>query len=160
MTQQEFNDKYKQYIPQGWGGLEFDIYRVTRFLDLIMEDMIQIPGFELQQIKLKFNWPRFYFTTGFKNKVLELAITVRVQEEINKLLRDIEEEELNKRMDIIGQNGNEGTHYDEGWMELEYYDEYQKTLATGMFFEWFPNLTGEWKEDKYAFCHEKRFGKK
>jgi hypothetical protein len=41
-------------------------------------------------------------------------------------------------------------------MELEYYDEYQKALTTGMFFEWFPNLTGEWSKDKYWFCHEMR----
>jgi len=82
MTSKEFNDKYLVYIPEGWGGLEFDIPEVTEFLDTVMEDLIQIPGFELHQIKLKFDWPRFYFTTGFKNKVLELAITVKVQEEI------------------------------------------------------------------------------
>jgi hypothetical protein len=63
---------------------------------------------------------------------------------------------LDSRMDVIGQNGNEGTHYEESWMELEYYDEYQKALTTGMFFEWFPNLTGEWSKDKYWFCHEMR----
>jgi hypothetical protein len=63
---------------------------------------------------------------------------------------------LFSRMDVIGQNGNEGTHYEETWMELEYYDEYQKALTTGMFFEWFPNLTGKWQEDKYWFCHEMR----
>jgi hypothetical protein len=45
---------------------------------------------------------------------------------------------------------------EQGWMELEYYDEYQKCLTTGMFFEWFPLLTGEWSKDKYAFCHEMR----
>lgn len=71
------------------------------------------------------------------------------------------DKKLFSRMDVIGQNGNEGTHYDnsETWMELEYYDEYQKCLTSGMFFEWFPELTGEWSKDKYAFCHEKRFGK-
>ena len=87
MTQSEFNHKYKQYIPQGWSGLEFDIEAVTDYLDRIMQDMILIPGFELHQIKLKFDWPRFYFTTDFKDKGLELAITVKVQERISKLIK-------------------------------------------------------------------------
>jgi hypothetical protein len=55
---------------------------------------------------------------------------------------------------------NAGLYEERGWMELEYYDEYQKCLATGMFFEWYPNLTGEWSKDKYWFCHQKRYGKK
>ena len=32
---------------------------------------------------------------------------------------NISEDEANKRMDIIGQNGNDGLHYDENQMELE-----------------------------------------
>ena len=31
----------------------------------------------------------------------------------------LSEEESNRRMDIIGQNGNDGLHYDENQMELE-----------------------------------------
>jgi hypothetical protein len=52
-----------------------------------MQDMIRIPGFELHQIKIKRDWPRFYFTTGFKEKALELAIAVKIQEEISKLVK-------------------------------------------------------------------------
>ena len=63
------------------------------------------------------------------------------------------EYKLDSRMDVIGQNGNEGTHYEEAWMD-KYKDEYQRALTTGMFFEWFPNLTGKWEEDKQAFVHE------
>jgi hypothetical protein len=86
MTQNEFNDKYKQWIPDGWSGLDFDEPKVTEYMDQIMQDMTLIPGFELHQIKMKFNWPRFYFTTNFKNKDIELAIAVRVQEEISRLV--------------------------------------------------------------------------
>lgn len=64
------------------------------------------------------------------------------------------------RMDVIGQNGNEGTHYEQDWMDKEYKEEYEKTLKSGMFFEWYPRLSGEWSEDKYAFCHERKYGKK
>jgi len=87
MNLEQFNEKYKQYIPYGWFGLSFDIPEVTEYLDTVMQDLITIPGFELLQVKLKFDWPRFYFTTNFKNKSLELAIAVKVQEDINKLLK-------------------------------------------------------------------------
>jgi len=87
MTQNEFNAKYKQWIPEGWSGLDFDILEVTEYMDQIMQDMILIPGFELHQIKLKFDWPRFYFTTDFKDKGTELAIAVKVQERINAIIK-------------------------------------------------------------------------
>ena len=87
MTQQEFNAKYKQWIPQGWSGLDFDMPQVTEYLDQVMQDMIMIPGFELHQIKMKWDWPRFYFATSFKDKGLELAIAVKVQERINTIIK-------------------------------------------------------------------------
>lgn len=90
MTRQEFNEKYKQWIPQGWSGLDFDVPQVTEYVDKIMQDLIMIPGFELHQIKLKFDWPRFYFTTSFKNKDTELAIAMRIQERINAIIKKTE----------------------------------------------------------------------
>ena len=87
MTREEFNAKYKQYIPQGWSGLDFDMPQATEYLDQVMQDMIRIPGFELHQIKMKWDWPRFYFTTDFKDKGLELAIAVKVQERINTIIK-------------------------------------------------------------------------
>jgi hypothetical protein len=133
-----------------------------------MQDLIMIPGFELHQIKLKFNWPRFYFSTAFKNKVLEFGIQQDLHERINKIRRGYDnfntaklrveanspyndgwtrehyekEYKLNSRMDVIGQNGNEGTHYEEDWMDKEYKSGYQATVTSGMFWEWYPNLTG------------------
>jgi len=109
MTSKEFNDKYKQYIPQGWGGLEFDIPEVTEYLDKVMQDMILIPEFQIHQIKLKFNRARFYFDTAWKHKELEGAIMVKIEERIDQLVMQSTKP---SRMDIIGQNGNEGTHYD------------------------------------------------
>jgi hypothetical protein len=167
MTREEFNQKYALFIPEGWSGLDFDKPKVTEYLDRIMMDLILIPGFRLQQCKMKWDWPRFYFTSHFEDKALELAIAVKVQEDINKILKGQDTEnrwkrvntqekeyKLDSRMDMIGQNGNEGTHYESDWME-EYKDEYQRALTTsGMFFEWFPNLTGKWEEDKEAFVHE------
>lgn len=167
MTRQEFNEKYKQWIPEGWSGLDFDKPQVTEYLDREMQDLVMIPGFELHQIKMKFEWPRVYFTTSFKNKATELAIAMRIQEDINRLMkgqstetkwkRAAQEEryKLDSRMDVIGQNGNEGTHYnEENWMDEQYRDEYHRTVASGMFFEWYPNLTGQWQKDKQAFVQE------
>ena len=40
-------------------------------------------------------------------------MVVRLQEKLNKIQEDnYDEEEANRRMDIIGQNGNDGIHYD------------------------------------------------
>ena len=87
MTRQEFNAKYKQWIPALWDGLEFDIPPVTEYLDQVMQDLVLIPGFELHQIKMKFDWPRVYFTTDFKDKGTELAIAVKIQEQINAIIK-------------------------------------------------------------------------
>ena len=87
MTREEFNHKYEQWIPQGWSGLDFDVEQATEYLDQVMQDMIRIPGFELHQIKMKRDWPRFYFATDFKDKGLELAIAVKVQERINTIIK-------------------------------------------------------------------------
>ena len=41
-------------------------------------------------------------------------MVVRLQEKLNKMQEDnYDEEEANRRMDIIGQNGNDGLHYSE-----------------------------------------------
>ena len=87
MTQQEFNHKYKQWIPQGWSGLDFDVPQVTEYLDQVMQDLVLIPGFELHQIKLKFNMARFYFETAWKRKELEGGIMIKVEERINAIIK-------------------------------------------------------------------------
>jgi len=87
MTATEFNEKYKPYIPEGWYGLGFDIQEVTDYLNVAMEDLITIPGFELHQIKLKFNMARFYFETNWKDKGLEAALMIKIESEINKLVK-------------------------------------------------------------------------
>lgn len=91
MTSQEFNEKYKPYIPEGWYGLGFDIPAVTDYLDKEMEDLILIPGFELHQVKLKFNMARFYFETNWKDKHLESVLEYKIEDEINKLVKEHDE---------------------------------------------------------------------
>lgn len=53
-------------------------------------------------------------------------------------------------------------HLDEeekDWMD-DYYDDYLKLQASGMFWEFHPDWTGVWLKDKYAFCHEQLMKKK
>ena len=96
MTAKEFNEKYKLYIPEGWYGLGFDILEITDYLNKEMEDLILIPGFELHQVKLKFNMARFYFETNWKDKGLEGALQNRIEDEINQLVK--EHDEKNKQL--------------------------------------------------------------
>ena len=90
MTQQEFNTKYKQYIPEGWGGLEFGIPEVTNYLDSIMDyGLVNLPNFKLHQIKLKFGMNRFYFETSMENKKLEAIIEFGIEQQVNNILMKI-----------------------------------------------------------------------
>jgi hypothetical protein len=95
MTQQEFNEKYKQYIPEGWYGLSFDIPEVTIYLDGVMQDLITIPRFELYQIKLKFGMARFYFGSIWKEKHLQLALEFAIEKRINEIVKKIDDEDAN-----------------------------------------------------------------
>jgi hypothetical protein len=45
------------------------------------------------------------------------------------------------------------------WMD-EYYYDYIKVQASGMFWEFHPTWTGIWDKDKYAFCHDRKYKKK
>jgi hypothetical protein len=92
MTQQEFNEKYKQYIPEGWYGLSFDIPEVTIYLDNVMQDLITIPGFYLTQVKLKYNMARFYFATNMKEEHLKLAIELAIEKKINEIIKNLDDD--------------------------------------------------------------------
>jgi hypothetical protein len=89
MTAQEFNQKYKQYIPENWYGLQFDILEVTEYLDAVMQDLITIPGFELHQVKIKFGMARFYFETNWHNKHLEGALVFNIENKINQIVKSV-----------------------------------------------------------------------
>jgi hypothetical protein len=88
MTAQEFNDKYRANIPEGWGGLEFDIPQVTEFLDKEIAKVVEFhPTLEIHQIKLKFGMARFYTNL---DHLVGATIAVRyefwVENEINRII--------------------------------------------------------------------------
>ena len=79
MTAEQFNNKYKNYLTEGFGGLEFDIPEITEMLDKEFQEFIKVPGFCYQQIKLKFNMARFY-ADGIPSED-----TYRVEDKINEM---------------------------------------------------------------------------
>lgn len=92
MTREEFNEKWRAYIPKGWSGLEFDIEGVAEYLDEKMPYLISIKGFAVQQIKLKFGRARVYMhAEGLDD--MKLIPQLTMEEHINKLVK----REENKR---------------------------------------------------------------
>lgn len=101
MTQEEFNEKYKDYLEEGHYGLDISYPSIVNYLDKIFQDLIKIPGFQYSQIKLKFNTCRFY------NNLYEIApelsniIDKAVEKEVNFLV--IVEDEINERLNKKGE---------------------------------------------------------
>lgn len=60
MTSIEFNEKYDEYLEKGNYGLDFEHDTAIKRLDEIMQDLIKIPDFKYQQIKMKWGKTRFY----------------------------------------------------------------------------------------------------
>lgn len=90
MTEEEFNKKYREYIREGFYGLEFDIPKVTKFLDKYFQKvLININGFEFLQIKLKFGKARFYTNLDdFFGRLTTQEIERFVEEEIDKIIEN------------------------------------------------------------------------
>jgi hypothetical protein len=91
MTANQFNEKYKAFIPEGWGGLEFDIPEVTDMLDVAMDGLVKIPKFELHQIKLKFGMVRFYSNINELSSRSGSTVQHEIESEINHLVKQHDE---------------------------------------------------------------------
>ena len=60
-----------------------------------MEDgLLNLPGFELHQIKLKFGMCRFYFETAMENKKLEFIIEMGIEQEVNNIIKNLKDENI------------------------------------------------------------------
>ncbi len=81
MTYQDFNEKYKDYLEEGYYGLSFDIPDVTEYLDLVFQGLILKEGFKYHQIKLKFNNARFYANSPD-------ILNSEIEQNINKLVKE------------------------------------------------------------------------
>jgi len=97
MTYTEFNEKYKEYIKEGFDGLEIDYPAITGYLVGIMEELILIPGFKFSQIKSKFGTARFYNNLDEIVPTLGRILEHEIEERINFLLRVEREIESRKQ---------------------------------------------------------------
>lgn len=76
MTASEFNNKYKDFLEEGYYGLSFDEPELTIKLDKKFQEFIQRPGFKYKQIKVKFGMGRFYATQVSKEESDEIEYNI------------------------------------------------------------------------------------
>ena len=60
MKQKDFNEKYCNYIKDGFRGLDLINETAIDYLDKKFQEYIKIPEFKYLQIKSKWNWYCFY----------------------------------------------------------------------------------------------------
>lgn len=70
MTDQEFNEKYNNYLTDGYDGCNLNIAECIEWLDKVFEALILIPDFTYQQVKWKFGKARFYCENSCINPYL------------------------------------------------------------------------------------------
>lgn len=84
-----FNTKYKNYLEKGHYGLDIDNPAVISFLDELFENyLIKIEGFSYSQIKMKYNFARFYFSINSETVDYTVIETIEflVENTINILM--------------------------------------------------------------------------
>lgn len=78
MTSIEFNNKYIDYLEEGYNGLSLEDNNMIEYLDKEFQEFIKIPGFRYSQIKQKFEWFRFYSKEVPLDKVDEIEHNLRL----------------------------------------------------------------------------------
>lgn len=87
MTVDEFNEKYKEYLEEGYYGLDIGIPSVIKYLDEMFEGLIKIPGFKYTQIKEKFGLSRFYTNLYQLIDKPGLIINNKIEYDLNLLIK-------------------------------------------------------------------------
>lgn len=61
MNKKQFNEKYKEFLTEGFYGLAIQDQEVIDYLDDIFGNvLVYLPNFKYQQIKVKWGYVRFY----------------------------------------------------------------------------------------------------
>lgn len=103
-TNQEFNEKYKDYIEEGHYGMDIGEPSVLAYVDQIFNDLTQIPGFKYQQIKTKFGLARVYTNLEDLMPFAGRIINQELEEKINFILKV--EYELENRLKSLNLDKN------------------------------------------------------
>lgn len=103
-TNQEFNDKYKDYLEEGHYGMSIEIPAILSYVDQIFQDFTKIPGFKYQQIKVKYGLARVYTNLDeiipFAGRILHQEL----EDKINFILKV--EYELEVRLESLNLDKN------------------------------------------------------
>ena len=84
MTTREFNEKWKDYLEEGFYGLAIPLENVINYLDDLFEtELTKDPTFRYSQIKMKFNWACFYSNA-------QPDIRQRIEDNISKIVKEYE----------------------------------------------------------------------
>lgn len=86
-TNEEFNNKYKEYIEEDHYGMAINEPSVIAYVDQIFNDLTQIPGFKYQQIKTKFGLARVYTNLDDLMPFVGRIINQELEEKINFILK-------------------------------------------------------------------------
>lgn len=81
-TSKEFNEKYKDFLEEGYYGLSFDNEEFITWLDGKFQEFIKKPGFKYSQIKVKFGTGRFYC------KGLSIEQVMEIEHKITELCKN------------------------------------------------------------------------
>lgn len=84
MTTQDFNEKWKDYLEEGFYGLAIPHPKVVEYLEEVFSnELTKDPNFKFKQIKVKFHWTCFY-----SNAPME--VNQRIEDTINEILKENE----------------------------------------------------------------------
>jgi hypothetical protein len=86
-TNKEFNDKYKDYLEEGYYGMDIDVPAVITYVDQIFADLINIPGFKYEQIKTKYGLAKVYTNLEELLPFVGRIIQQELEEKINFILK-------------------------------------------------------------------------
>ena len=94
MTQKEFNEKYKDFIEEGYSGMELINETLIWYIDKMMKTLIKIPEFKLHTITYKFG--SYYFRSNQDNSTLDDFIECGIRDTaifIDKYEEEIENQQ-------------------------------------------------------------------
>lgn len=86
-TIEEFNQKYKDYIEEGYCGIDINEPSVLAYVDQVFNDLTWIPGFKFQEIKTKFGLARVYTNLDELMPFVGRIINQELEEKINFILK-------------------------------------------------------------------------
>ena len=86
MTNQEFNEKYKNYLEKGWGGMEAGNSKLIDWFDKLFTSILikENKDFKYQQIKIKFGYVIFYSSLRRNQQKIIESTANKVYNENNK----------------------------------------------------------------------------